>query len=83
MVKRLRDRSTGDLLILMVTFTVCFSVLASGATLAVVAFVNPEADFGLWTSRIAGILNTMLGVMAGYLAGRTDAATRKRDEPAE
>ena len=26
----------------------------------------------LWVSRITGILNTMIGLLAGFLAGRTD-----------
>lgn len=78
------DRPTGEILILIVTFTVCFGVLSSGFTVAMVAIFNPEADVSLWVARITGTFNTMLGVMAGFLAGRTDLrAVRRDDGPAE
>jgi hypothetical protein len=67
---RLKDRPTGDLLVLMISGTVCFGVLASGAIIAMVVLFHPETDVSNWISRINGILNTMVGLLAGFLAGR-------------
>jgi hypothetical protein len=77
MSKRLLDRSTNDLLILLVAGTVCFTVLATGAAIFLVELVHPESD----TSQVVGILsdivNTLIGLLAGFLAGRTDSAMTK------
>ena len=69
---RFRDRPTGEILVLCITFTVCFGVLASGMTIALISFFHPATDVSNWIARITGILNTMIGLLAGFLAGRTD-----------
>jgi hypothetical protein len=70
--RRLRDRSTGDLLVLLLAGTICLSVLAAGATIAVLQIQGDD------TSRAAGLLsdvvNTLIGLLAGFLAGRTETA---------
>jgi hypothetical protein len=72
--------------VLMIAFTVCWSVLASGATVALLAFFRPEQDIANWIARISGIMNTMIGLLAGFLAGRTDMAVQiqqqRRDDMA-
>jgi uncharacterized membrane protein HdeD (DUF308 family) len=73
-------RPTGDILILSLTLTVCFSLIASGLVVAIIAFVHPNKDLSLWVSRITGIINTMIGVIAGFLAGRTEMTSRKNSE---
>ncbi len=67
------DRSTGDLLILIIAVTICFAVLASGAWLAVLALTQPERDVSAGFSAVADVVNTLIGLLAGFLAGRTDA----------
>jgi hypothetical protein len=74
---RFLDRPTGEILVLTITFTVCFGILASGALVGVVVLVHPETDVSVWVSRITGILNTMVGLLAGYLAGRTDVVVQR------
>lgn len=69
---RFRDRPTGEILVLSVTFTVCFGVLASGLLVAILAIFRPGVDITIWVTRVTGILNTMIGLLAGFLAGRTD-----------
>ena len=54
----------------MITATVCFGILASGAIIAAIAFFHPETDVSNWISRISGLLNTLVGLLAGFLAGR-------------
>ena len=78
---RLRDRPTGELLIMTITFTVCFSVLASGAAILLIEVIHPETDVSLWVSKVTGVLNTLIGLLAGFLAGRTDRVTHLSDPP--
>lgn len=80
---RFRDRSTSDILVLMIAGTVCWSVLASGLIIAVISFSYPDKDVSNWIARVSGIMNTMVGLLAGFLAGRTTTAvSRKRPEDA-
>lgn len=77
---RFRDRTTGEILVILITTTVCFGVLASGLIISIVAIVSPEKDTTVWITRVTGIMNTMLGLLAGFLAGRTDVYAQKQPE---
>jgi hypothetical protein len=78
--RRLRDRSTGDLLVLLIAGTVCFAVIATGATIVVVEIINPKVDTTLASRQISDILNTLIGLLAGFLAGRTDLNAQRRQD---
>ena len=75
-----RRRSTGDTLILLIAGTICFAVLAAGAVITVVRLTNPEADVSNVASFITDTINTLLGLMAGFLAGRTESERRREDD---
>lgn len=79
--KPLGERSTGDIMVLMISGTICFGLVATGAIAAVFAFVHPDADLSGPSRFIADVVNTLIGLLAGFLAGRTDAnlATRKAE----
>ena len=64
------DRPTSEVLIILVTLTVCLAVLGFGTMLAVIAFRDPSIDLSDGFAAVGGILNTLLGLTAGYLAGR-------------
>jgi hypothetical protein len=70
---RFRDRPTGDLMVLMIATTVCSSVFVGGAALVILAIVRPDLDTERFARNIADLLNTLIGLLAGFLAGRTDA----------
>lgn len=77
---KMGDRPTGDILVLMIAGTVCFSVLASGLVISIVSIKSPETDVTVWITRITGIMNTLVGLLAGFLAGRTSSGTRRSDD---
>lgn len=66
----MRNRSTQDLLVLLVAGTICFAVLAAGATVAVIEIINPKVDTDYIVSAIRDTINTLIGLLAGFLAGR-------------
>lgn len=85
---RLRDRSTGDLLVLMIASTVCSIVVMGGLTVVLVEIFHPGTDTTAALRTITGIVNTLIGLLAGFLAGRTgsvlaedDEKRRKEDDP--
>lgn len=82
-VPRLRDRPTGEILILLIAGTVCFGVLASGMMIGIMAIFRPETDITIWVARVTGLLNTMIGLLAGFLAGRTDYSQQRQVTPHE
>ena len=69
---RLRDRSTGDLMVLMIAGTICLMVVGTMGTIVVVEIVNPKTDTSEASRQISDIVNTLIGLLAGFLAGRTD-----------
>jgi len=69
---RLRDRSTGDLMVLLIAGTICFMVVGTAAAVVVVEIVNPKIDTSTATRQISDVINTLIGLLAGFLAGRTD-----------
>lgn len=74
------SRSTADMLVLMIAGTVCLSLLGAGAVIAVVAVLYPDRD----TTQAAGVVSsgiqTLVGLLAGYLAGRARRASVSRVE---
>lgn len=69
---RFRDKSTGDQLVLLVAGTVCFTVLGTVATVAIIEIFDSKQDTSVAVKSITGIINTLIGLLAGFLAGRTD-----------
>lgn len=72
------ERQTGDMLVLLIAATVCWVVFAGGATIAIIAIVNPDQDTSSASNVLADVTNTLIGLLAGFLAGRTDATATER-----
>lgn len=67
---RFRDRPTGDLLVLIITVTVCLVTI--GTTIAIISsemFTHEAANTEGAARAIGGILSILIGLLAGYLAG--------------
>jgi hypothetical protein len=81
---KLADRTTGDLLVLMITGTICGSVILSGAAIAIIKLFNPETNIDSLVGGLTDVIVTLVGLLAGFLAGRTDAQmqTKKSEENA-
>lgn len=62
-------------MILIITGTVCFSVLSIGFTIGVILIVQPATDLSPWLGRFTNLLSGLIGLLAGYLAGRTRSSS--------
>jgi len=83
MARRLRDRSTGEILVLMVAATVCGYVVVTGAVIILLVIVRPDHDYTNAARNIADVVNTLIGLMAGFLAGRTDVLVARQKQAEE
>ena len=83
----LSRRSTGDLLVLLIAGTVCGMVAVAGFGVLIVSILRPEANVQVVIGRISDTVNTLIGLLAGFLAGRTDSlqqqARHQQQAPAD
>ena len=74
-MKPLGERSTGEIIVLVIAVSVCFVVVFGVIAIAVVEVIDSETDTIGAAAVISDVVNTLIGVMAGFLAGRTEGAT--------
>ena len=65
---------------LLIAGTVCFTVLSSGATIVIIELVHPSTDTTDGLRTITGIINTLIGLLAGFLAGKTGSTIAQDEE---
>ena len=70
------DRPTSEVLIIAITFTVCGYIIVN-AVLIVIVGLFTERDLAGPARNLADIINTLIGLLAGYLAGRSGMPTGK------
>jgi hypothetical protein len=78
MMARLRDRSTGDLLVLLIAGTICFSVFVGVVSLTITSILAPEVEHPAATAVVADTIQMLVALLAGFLAGRTDTPAPRR-----
>jgi len=71
-VRKLLDRPTGDLLVILIAATICGSVVLGGTTIAIIEIWHPQTDTTAALGMIGDIINTLIGLLAGVLIGRSD-----------
>jgi len=80
---RLRERSTTDLLILMIAGTICICVIGALAAIAASELIDPDTDTSGAANAVADVINTLIGLLAGFLAGRTELQKVRRERREE
>jgi len=75
MANRFRDRPTGELMVMIIALTIC-GYIALTATVILILALFTDRDLSDPARNIADIINTLIGLLAGYLAGRTDTVFR-------
>lgn len=79
-------RSTVELMVLMLTATVCAALLLLGGSIAVIEVVNPTADTTGGVTAFAATVEILTGAVLGLIAGHSTARMARRhderdDEP--
>lgn len=66
----LRGRRTVEIMVLLLTATVCLFILASGGVITFVVLTRPGTDVNTVMQSLIGIISTILGALLGLLVGR-------------
>jgi len=66
------ERTTRELVALMVAATVCVVVMGTGLALVIVALASPDTDTGRAGETWAHAVGVLFGITVGYLLGRRD-----------
>jgi hypothetical protein len=70
----LATRSTVDIMILVLVFVVSVSILATGATVAVIEIAHPESDTTTVVESLTSTITGIIGALLGLIAGRSEAS---------
>ena len=70
-------------MVLMVAATICGTVVLTATGSFVFKLLHPESDLNKTFVLIADILNTLIGLLAGFLAGRAEVGAKRRLDEAE
>jgi hypothetical protein len=68
----LAGRTTGDLLILIISITIAGAVLLGEVGVVIITLIRPGTDTTTAGAAIASVINVLIGLLAGFLAGKTD-----------
>ena len=75
-----RDRrSTSDTLVLIVAGTICTCIMIATIGVFVLRIYQPKSDLSGLVGNLNDVINTLIGLMAGFLAGKTGSRGRRRD----
>ena len=80
---RFKDRPTGEILVLMIAGTICGAVVIGMFSIIVLAIIHPGYDYNGGARTVADLLATMVGLLAGYLAGKSTTIFRKDEDSPE
>lgn len=69
-VEKLRRRATPDLIVIGFACVIAFVVVSAVIGAIVWRIVDPDADIDDLTARVGDLVNTLVGAVVGYLAGR-------------
>ena len=77
----MRQRPTADLIVFALTGIVGFVIVVSIVGGVIWKITSPEANIIELAQRIGDLVNTLIGAIVGYLAGRGTAATLRNTPP--
>ena len=73
-------RSTSDTLVLIVATTICVAILIAVVGVFLLTAFKPKTDLGGLIGNLGDVINTMIGLMAGFLAGKSGGRRRRGDD---
>ena len=80
---RLRDRSTSDLVVIFLAGLVGFMLVVSILGIIALEMIDYHINTDLAVARISAIVNTLVGSIIGFVAGKgaSSQPPRRRGEP--
>ena len=75
---RFSDRTTSDILVLMIAGTICASVFGATVFLILSDLLNPDDDHVGAAALVSDTIQMLVSLLAGFIAGRTDSQMAQR-----
>ena len=72
----MRNRSVLELMVLLFTATVCFSILATGAAVAIIEIKDSTTDTSGIVQSLFSLVSGILGALLGLIAGKATNGER-------
>jgi hypothetical protein len=72
LVDYLAARSVVEIMTLVLIGVVAFSILATGATVAIIEIIHPEIDTSKTVEALSTTITGILGALLGLIAGKSD-----------
>jgi len=82
-LRRVKDRSVMELIVLALTAVVALILLGSAFAVAIIEVRDPQVDTSGATERLTNIVVAILGVLLGLLTGRSERVSRLDRRPEE
>ena len=70
-------------MVLAFTGVVCFSLIMTGVTIAIIEIKDPTTDTNTITQSLISLISGILGALLGLIAGKTVAAQELSIRPGE
>lgn len=72
-----RDRTTADVVVLVLAATLGASIVLAGAAIFVLSIVRGPGDVGVTSAAqsLTDLLTVLAGIVTGYVAGRTSSTS--------
>jgi hypothetical protein len=67
----MRNRSVIEIMVLMFTFIIGFTIVGLSILILIVEVKNPEADTGIMANTIMSLVSGILGALLGLIAGKS------------
>lgn len=77
------DRTTSDILVLMIAGTICASVFGATVFLILSDLLNPDGEHVGAAALVSDTIQMLVSLLAGFIAGRTEATTMRRTREKE
>ena len=82
-VLAMRNRSVLELMVLILTTVIAVSIMAIGATIAIVEIRDPDVDTSAAAQSLLTLISGIVGALLGLLAGRSDVTRDLSERPEE
>jgi hypothetical protein len=75
----MRNRSVIEIMILMFTFIIGFTIVGLSVLILIIEVKNPAADTGIMANTIMSLVSGILGALLGLIAGKSASATGQNE----
>lgn len=77
----MKNRSVVEIMVVVFTFVVGFSIIGMSILILIVEATNPEADTSIIANTIMSLVSGILGALLGLIAGKSSSTADLNKRP--